>query len=286
MQLYTTGHNGSQAATSAKATRRYKGKLAKGDARKVNNFRLHDIVALIDGRHVGWCDDPEWLRRYFYAALPHLIVSRVRWLDAVRDWVGDHLPLLIVQKGLSWVEDEARACHAKPFKCPTTDALSKLLMVQPDEWAEYEMCTIPAASRPRKVRDAEARNRRNEAKKAKRAELESYTPRERSKAALARARGTTADAERAKARRDRLKAEKAVEKPVIEVGDRVSGPAHDATKKPSIEENDRVSGPTISLGMRPGFGPYNTTRPRPYSPIPGNSGTNPANTGNESHAAA
>ncbi|WP_163006018.1 hypothetical protein [Methylobacterium brachiatum] len=290
MQRYTTVATAPQGSTAAKAKRRQRGKLAKGDARKVNNFRLHDIVALIDGRHVGWCDDPEWLRRYFYTALPHLIVSRVRWLDAVRNWVGDHLPLLIVQKGLEWVEDEARACHAKPFKCPTTDALSKLLMVQPGEWVEHGMCTIPAASRPRKVRDADDRERRRKAEFDRRAEDPNHTPRGESKEAHAKAQGTTASALRAKAWREARKAEEASKlsqvAPAADQTERVSCPSQSLSDGSHNRQTERVSCPTISVGMRTGFVPHNTTRPRHYSPIPGNGGTNPANTSNESHAAA
>lgn len=272
----------------SQAKRGRKPKVSKSEARKVNNFRLHDIAALINGRHSGWCDDPEWLVRYFYAALPQLVVSKARWLDAVRGWISLNLPLLEPLRGMEWIENEARACHAKAHKCPRTDKLARLLAVQENEWFDFGLCTIPAASRPEPVRDAADRKRRRQTEQDRRAKDPTHTPRSESKAAKARANGTTAAALRAKAWREKRKAG----------GEGVSCPAHDMLDAPRDDQSERVSCPsqeteterfscpTIPMPVRTLFVPHNNTNPRRIEPVPGIEAATPTKPRTENRAAA
>jgi hypothetical protein len=254
----TTTCNGNKQASTSDG-----GSTNKTKNRRTNNFRLHDIVTLIEHRHDGWCEDREWQRRYFFAALPHLIVSRIRWLDAVRMWVTSHLPLMISEYGPDWIDDQARACHAKPRKCPRTDKLASLLGVQQNEVIDLKLIAIPAASRPKSVRKVENRERRRQSEQDRRAQNPDHKPRSQSKAAKARAAGTTASAIRGKAWREKQKRERIeVDEQTLDQAanaqtERVSCPTQDAVDVGSTTQTERVSCPTISTRDRTLFVPHN-----------------------------
>ncbi len=177
--------------------------------------------------------------------------------------------MLIAERGPGWIEEQARACHAKPRKTPRTTSSPACSRSSRTRLSISSWTRLPPCRGRRRSGTPENRAHRNAAKKAKRALDPNYTPREQSKAAKARAAGTTADAIRAKARRDKLKAQavaaddQVVQRPEIDAGDRVSGPTEDALQAASQiglnTPNDRVSGPTIPLALRPGFGPNNNT---------------------------
>ncbi|WP_342164066.1 hypothetical protein [Methylobacterium sp. SD21] len=215
----------------------------------VNNLRLSDIGKLIEGRHGFICTDREWARRYFFAALPHLIVSRTRWLDAVRDWVCAYSAILLVEHGGDWIDEQARRCHAKSRKTPRQDKLCRLLAVQADEIDAYGLETLTAANESAKARDEKDRARRKKYRQDKRAADPNHTPRSQSKAAKARSDGTTYDAIYAKNRRERIKAEAAGNGDAqqhVTTNDGVSAPTENKISRPIAQQHV-----TETTGFRP-----------------------------------
>lgn len=159
------------------------GRLINGGKNaRANGFRLSDIAKLIAHRHGGPCRDPVWSRTYFLAALPHVISSRARWREAVRAWVEQWTPTLLIAD-FDWAEGQIERCLDTKRPHPRTDKLAKLLAVRVDEVGAAKLVSIPAASRTKQVRQAEAKAKRAERdRKRWAASHPNHTPHAQSKA--------------------------------------------------------------------------------------------------------
>lgn len=148
---------------------------------KSNGFRLSDIRKVIHGRNNGGpCEDRKWSKIYFRAALPHIIADHGRivaakgsYVDAVSAWIDEFVPYLLWYEKAGWLEEQVGACLAKPprERCPRIDRTSRIMRIKDDEPVAFDLCSLPAMSRPKKVRkvqraaEAVARSQRNRAKK-------------------------------------------------------------------------------------------------------------------------
>lgn len=217
LDIYRRTPEDRQALSKAKAAKR---KLNAGvsAAALSNHFRLSDIHKVIVGRHGGQCDDLVWMKRYFRAALPHvlhdarsIVAAGGSPVGAMLDWVTEHTPILRIVIGDEWIEAQVDACLAKPprRRCPRVDRTSRILQIADHEPEAFKLCSLPAMSRPKAVREAEDKTRRAKAEQARRAQNPSYTPRSESKAATMRAAGINPNTAKSQARRARLAASKA-----------------------------------------------------------------------------
>jgi hypothetical protein len=152
-----------------------------------NFFRLSDIAKVIRGRHGGPCDDLRRMKLYFRAALPHVLASKERiiaaggnWLAAVHAWVAEWVPTLPTIMGPGWIERQARACYAKPRRCPRIDRTSNLMEIEDHEPVAFSLRSLPAVSRPKKVREAERAVKSAARSRKHRAKVEGYKPRSES----------------------------------------------------------------------------------------------------------